>query len=278
LFKKKFTLISHIFNEEFLLPYWLSWHRDIFDHGILIDYGSTDNSIDIIKEMVPHWEIIPSTYSTFEGHTCDEQVMKLERWIIDWKMALTTTEFLFGKDIREKIDLCSHKGMITRGVEVIDPITQVGKEVDPKTPLLRQRFHGLFERDSPIPIYGGHPTKYRRERVLHQAETGLYNVGRHTSRLEDLERREDLFTVRYGWSPFSEKLIERRLQTRSRTPHLGSYSHFTYLDKIGNTIFLDRKETLQRYGELSKHTKDLRLDPIFKEVWDNYFPSDDSTI
>jgi hypothetical protein len=32
------TVISHIFNEEYLLPFWLEHHRTIFDHGIIIDY------------------------------------------------------------------------------------------------------------------------------------------------------------------------------------------------------------------------------------------------
>jgi hypothetical protein len=45
------TVISHFYNEEYMLPWWLKHHRQYFDHGILIDYGSTDKSLDIIKKI-----------------------------------------------------------------------------------------------------------------------------------------------------------------------------------------------------------------------------------
>src|SRR6516164_5807036 len=51
------TLISHFWNEEFLLPYWLRHHLPLFDHGVLIDYTSTDRSVEIIHELAPHWEV-----------------------------------------------------------------------------------------------------------------------------------------------------------------------------------------------------------------------------
>jgi len=55
--KMKLTLISHFYNEEFLLPYWLSYHSKIFDHGILVNYRSTDDSVQMIRELTPDWEI-----------------------------------------------------------------------------------------------------------------------------------------------------------------------------------------------------------------------------
>ena len=30
-------LFSHIYNEEYLLPFWLNHHKNIFDHGVIID-------------------------------------------------------------------------------------------------------------------------------------------------------------------------------------------------------------------------------------------------
>ncbi|MEW9106591.1 glycosyltransferase family 2 protein, partial [Paenibacillus sp.] len=48
-------LISHFYNEEYLLPWWLKHHAPLFDHGILINRGSTDRSVDICKQLVPHW-------------------------------------------------------------------------------------------------------------------------------------------------------------------------------------------------------------------------------
>lgn len=54
----KTYLFAHIKNEEDLLPQWLNHHKNMFDHGVIIDYGSTDNSINIIKEICPTWSII----------------------------------------------------------------------------------------------------------------------------------------------------------------------------------------------------------------------------
>ncbi|MBJ3789276.1 glycosyltransferase family 2 protein, partial [Bacillus sp. OA1] len=45
----KKTIISHFYNEEYLLPWWLMHHTKIFDHGILINRGSTDRSVEICK-------------------------------------------------------------------------------------------------------------------------------------------------------------------------------------------------------------------------------------
>jgi hypothetical protein len=52
------TVISHIFNEEYYLPFWLEYHSKIFTNGIIIDYYSTDNSVKIIESFCPHWKII----------------------------------------------------------------------------------------------------------------------------------------------------------------------------------------------------------------------------
>ena len=47
------TVISHFYNEEYLLPWWLMHHTKIFDHGILINRGSTDRSVEICKLFAP---------------------------------------------------------------------------------------------------------------------------------------------------------------------------------------------------------------------------------
>ena len=52
------TVISHFFNEEYLLPFWLEHHSKIFDHGIMIDYCSTDRSVEIIRKFCPSWTIV----------------------------------------------------------------------------------------------------------------------------------------------------------------------------------------------------------------------------
>ena len=88
-------VISHFYNEAYLLPWWLKHHREMFDHGVLIDYASTDDSVAICRELVPDWEVIPSENAHFSALLCDFEVMKHEQRFPDaWKIALNTTEFL----------------------------------------------------------------------------------------------------------------------------------------------------------------------------------------
>ena len=52
------TVVTHFFNEEYLLPWWLEHHKKYFDHGVMIDYNSTDSSVEIIKKICPTWTIV----------------------------------------------------------------------------------------------------------------------------------------------------------------------------------------------------------------------------
>ena len=75
------TVISHIFNEEYILPWWLEHHKKIFDHGIIIDYASTDRSLEIIKEICPTWEVVQSKNAEFNAMAVDVEVLEYERKI-----------------------------------------------------------------------------------------------------------------------------------------------------------------------------------------------------
>lgn len=90
------TIISHFYNEEYLLPWWLKHHKQFFDHGILIDYQSTDDSVSIIKEICPTWDVVRSRNNYFDAKLVDEEVEYYESQIDGWKIALNTTEFLHG--------------------------------------------------------------------------------------------------------------------------------------------------------------------------------------
>lgn len=59
------TLISHFYNEQYLLPWWLMHHVPLFNHGILINRGSSDQYVEIIRKMAPHWEIRNSKVPDF---------------------------------------------------------------------------------------------------------------------------------------------------------------------------------------------------------------------
>ena len=56
----------------------------IIDHGILINRGSTDRSVELCKLFAPHWEIRESKVLEFDAILVD-QVMNIEKKLRDGK-------------------------------------------------------------------------------------------------------------------------------------------------------------------------------------------------
>jgi hypothetical protein len=62
---KNKTIICHFYNEEYLLPWWLNHHKKIFNDGLMINYGSTDRSVELIKQICPTWKIVDTKNEYF---------------------------------------------------------------------------------------------------------------------------------------------------------------------------------------------------------------------
>jgi hypothetical protein len=215
------VVISHFFNEAYLLPWWLKHHREIFDHGVLIDYASTDESVAICKELVPHWEVVPSENASFAAILCDFEVMKHEsRFPNAWKLALNTTEFFVAPGL-EKMErlLVQHDltGVRLPGAVMVD--------IDPNTPpdparsLVEQKSAGIWENEidfKGLAIPGlTFPT---RSRFYHRYAIGAYTPGRHSSQLpRQCNGSRDLGSIRwYGFSPWCNAFKARKLQISYR--------------------------------------------------------------
>ena len=139
---------SHFYNEAYLLPWWLKHHREIFDHGVLIDYASTDSSADICRDLVPGWEVVQSENAHFSAILCDFEVMKHEqRFASDWKIALNTTEFLMAPELsnfEQYVLKNNFTGLRMPGAIMID--TEPGEVPDPERPLVQQKHAGVWEK------------------------------------------------------------------------------------------------------------------------------------
>jgi glycosyltransferase involved in cell wall biosynthesis len=61
----KVTLISHIYNEEYLLPSWLEHHKNMVDEIVIVDYNSTDSSLEICKRY--NCKILQSKNEMFQA-------------------------------------------------------------------------------------------------------------------------------------------------------------------------------------------------------------------
>ena len=69
------TLLTNVYNEEYLLPFWLHHHKDMFDNIVIIDFRSTDKSMEICKRIVPNCKIITTKNKYFDAENIDKEFM-----------------------------------------------------------------------------------------------------------------------------------------------------------------------------------------------------------
>lgn len=197
------SIISHFYNEEYLLPWWLEHHKKYFDYGLMINYNSTDRSVEIIKDICPDWQIVDSINEQFDALLVDEEVSYYEEQIPGWKIALNTTEFLVGNyellDDSEDI-----KKYYIPSFCFVDDNDE--NYPDTNSPLYEQIFNGIDYLDDPM---------LRKMRCLHNTHL-KYPVGRHFLNYEDTS--EDFVIFNYGFAPWNEHLIGRKLQIQHRIP------------------------------------------------------------
>jgi hypothetical protein len=210
-------LLSRFHNEAYLMGWWLRHHREIFDHGVLIDSNSTDDTADICRTLAPDWEIIRTEYREFSSILADFEIMKQEaRFPGAWKIALNTTEFLVAPSlsaIEESVAEKSHTGIVLPGAIMID--TEPELPPDPALPLVEQKASGLWEEG--FDFAGAAISGLKgpsRSRVYHSYDIGAYAPGRHRSYLPGLTtgRREQGAIWWYGFSPWTEEFKSRKRQ------------------------------------------------------------------
>lgn len=199
------VVISHFYNEEYLLPWWLTHHKKYFDHGIMIDYSSTDKSRDVIKCHCPNWDIVQSKNTYFTPAEVDSEVKYYEDFLDKgtWKIALNTTEFLIGnyKALPENEQCIQHLIPCLYFVDTDFNRNNIDKDV----PLWEQLFNGLnIERSM----------KARRSRSLHNHNGIFYTPGRHF----DTITTNDFVIFNYGFSPMTREMKERKLQIQNKIP------------------------------------------------------------
>lgn len=257
----KKTVITHVWNEERMLPLWLKHHVPLFDEGVVIDYHSTDATRDIVKELAPHWRLVPSASEKWHWAYCDIEVMAVENMIDGWKVALTCYEYLLSPyltDICKDMDRLGYAGFSLVGTTMCDPPALRSAPVDPNVPLIRQR-------------HWGRPFEYEenglRNRLVHRAPNGRYHLkGRHTNSLSGVFKLRDYaYCFWYGFSPF-EYIKQRRMQTISNLDPdaLKDEHRHHHFDRDGSVL-----ESL--YAEVSPQTVDLRGRPQV-EQFINWLP------
>lgn len=226
------TVICHFYNEEWLLPFWLKHHRDIFDHGIMIDYASTDRSADLVREYCPSWQLVQSRNGNFDPHAVDREVSDYEAPLEGWRMALNATEFLIG-NYDHMNDRTDHTRIFVGQFMLVDMERREEPfYLDCNKPIWQQRWHGYgivndFRNNQ------SHGSVPRAPRSLHNFAAGYPAVGRHFP--EQPPTTTDLAIFYTGYASMEPKSLERKLQIQNRCPG-GTGQHH----RFDHTQLLDR--------------------------------------
>lgn len=270
------VLFSHFYNEEYLLPWWLEHHRQMFDHGVLIDYGSTDRSVEICRELVPSWEIVNSQNARFEALMCDHEVMVHEARFEDaWKIVLNTTEFLISPSLSDVEQELAKRDAIA-GILPGAIMADISPEDKPnrKQSLLEQKAFGVWESDFiAMNLRMKAHRSPSRSRIYHRYKIGAYTPGRHTSSLPGkVEISSNLASVRwFGYSPWTPEFLERKAQIESKR------ADFDKQNRLGEQHAFDVDELDRRrnvflgigYNLSSRQPKKRRFQKIRRQILKN---------
>ena len=244
------TVVCHFYNEEFLLPWWLKHHKNVFDHGIMIDYASTDSSCELIKEICPSWEIRASRNEYFETVAIDNEVMDIERELTDWRMALNVTEFLYGNTDHLVCNSGFAQHFIANYV-FIDMGTE-SEVLDHNIPLHQQRHWGYDEINNKGQAKGG--VMGRMHRSIHNYPIE-YPPGRHYGGERPMTF-DDLYIFYYGHASTAAEGIKRKTQI---LPKIGD-------KEPGSAHRKSEHDHMQAFDVLRKSSRDLttEIEPILE--------------
>jgi len=252
----KKTILCHFYNEEYMLPWFLNHHKQIFDHGVMIDYHSTDRSVEIIREICPTWDIVTSRNQDFQADNIDVEVMDIERQIDGWKIALNVTEQMIG-DYTILDDIPGQWLLPT--VFMVD--TDRERTVTPNRPLYEQKHWGFSFKDSQQAFLE------RRSRSIHNVP--VYYPPHNTQECMGPGRHyhtyntDKLVIFYYGWCPFDDGGIARKLQIQTQIPLIDrqrgwGFHHITNKETLTYRLeneFIPRSRDLTKdiYGYIRKH-------------------------
>lgn len=238
----KTTLLTNVFNEEYLLPFWLHHHKNMFDEIIIVDYNSTDKSMEICKNICPECKIIKTRNKNFEAEEIDKEFMDIENSIQGIKIVLNTTEFLFiEKPIK---DMFQYNKNISYEVNCISPYSMNTYNINNYYELLKDLLNDNMRY---------HHDRFTRQ--LHNYPNGKYKIGRHETFNVSVPTN-DAHIIWFGYYPMNEKLLKRKLQVQQNIPQSDRDKGFSWHHFCNEEIVLSRNK--ERY-ESGKELKSMNL-------------------
>ena len=200
---------------------------------------------------MPEWEIVNSKLKNFDAYLTDFEVQKIEENVTGWKICLNISEFLIG-DLEKEINSCSVKEITIPAIIMTDiDNKEIKNNLLNEKPLgieenqmslllfdfyqliykfklfafLKLMFEILFLKISQL-ILGKKYIRYvkyyiKRARLLHNQKIGQYSKGRHNWVFKS-KKSKYLKILWYNYSPFTNKMIHRKLDAIARLPGLGN--------------------------------------------------------
>jgi hypothetical protein len=168
----------------------------------MINYASTDKSVEIIKNICPSWQIVDSINENFNAVAIDSEVEEYEKTITGWRICLNITEFLVGNYQSLTPSLVPEQKAISVCLMVEKPETMY-QQTEIKD-ILKEKINGLSPE---------HCTA-TGQRSIHNFSL-KYPLGRHFRHPEPCQ---DFVILKYIYSPWNEQLIQRKLQIKHRIP------------------------------------------------------------
>lgn len=214
----------------------------------MINYGSTDRSVEIIKELCPTWRIIDTRNKFFGALEIDQEIHDIEKTIDGWRIVLNTTEFLLGNF--SKLDTLIDVKIPM--VCLVDTKDNDGKLPDTTVPLTRQRSHGVN------PFVGDNFNK-KRARFFHKTKNVTYPTGRHYDSFDT----HDFLIIRFDYAPWNAEILKRKMQIGAKqlpsdlTKGWGTHHQF------------NEKQHIELRDELLKISEDMTTLIRSFEYWEH---------
>lgn len=242
--RRHVILIAHFYNEEFLLPYWIRHHASMFDMAILIDYNSTDRSVQIIQQEAPNsWQIVRSRNPLFEAESVDREVVDYEKKYPNaWKIAVNIPEFLVHPNLRRMLAEANppENGMAFRFRSVL----MSGNDSIPLTrfsSLIKQRSVYFYDATHPDPRHG----ETWASRFLHCFPAAKYASGRHVLLETAWQWAPIGFIAKFQFTPWPE-IVQRKLQIKTRIPASDFARNFGYQHNVDLEQLKGRKSQVDQ--------------------------------
>ena len=242
-------VLTHFYNEEFLIRQWIRHHSPLFQKGILIDYNSTDKTLDIIKEEAPStWIVVKSRNKDFEAKLVDQEIMDYEGLPDNkdiWKIALTTTEFLVHVNLRNMLKNIEHNCIHFPSFKIngVDKDDISGLPFNDNISIIKQRYRYIDEGN----IFSSY------SRFIHKNIIVNYLPGRHVIS-ENYAQDFTGFICKFIYSPWPEIKV-RKLQIQARMPMYDKHN------RLGIQHLVNEDQLYNLINE-NKNTKSLFLNDL----------------